>query len=158
MEFIKKLRLKQQIKNIPVEHLVLQAAATIENIMQDYINNQGIEFGKHSESVKKSYDSIYNFNSKLKEYCENNVKKKFITGINEGIILSQLSKATEFDNIGFNLDFEVEKNDFITYVGIKQLIDFIKKQEVNQELKNKIKILNMHVYQFLNFFKKELGV
>ena len=158
MDIHTRLRLKKQLKEIPVEFLILQASCTIENIIEDYINNQGIEFGVHSKLVEDSYNNIYKFNTKLKSHCEKNINKKFITGINETIILSQLTKASEDDNIGFNLDFEIEKNDFITFVGIKQLIDYIKKQEVNKELKNRVKILNMYVWQFLNFFKKELGV
>lgn len=159
MDLAKKIRLKKQIKDTPKEFLILQASATIENIIENYINNQDVEFGKHDALVKNAYENIFKFNTKFKKYCEQNIKKKFITGINEGIILSNLEKATEFDNIGFNLENKVEKNDFITYCGIKQLIDYIKKQEIDdKEIKNKIKILNMYVWQFLNFFKKELGV
>lgn len=158
MDFTKKLRLKQQIKNVPVEHLILQACATIENILENYINNDDVDFGKYNYLIEDSYNNIYKINSWLKSYCEQNVKKKFISGINEGIILSQLEKATHKDNIGFNLDNEVEKNDFIVYCGVKQLISYIKKQEVSsKELKNKIKMLNLYVSQFMNIFKKELA-
>lgn len=156
---IKLMRLKKQIKDIPKEHLILQASATIENIMENYINEQDVEFGKYENLVKNAYENIFKFNTNFKSYCEKNIKKKFISGINEKIILSNLEQAKEFDNIGFNLNNEVENNDFIIYCGIKQLIDYIKKQDIdNKEIKNKIKILNMYVWQFLNFFKKELGV
>lgn len=156
---IKLMRLKKQIKEIPKEHLILQASATIENIMENYINEQDVEFGKYEILVKNAYENIFKFNTNFKSYCEKNIKKKFISGINEKIILSNLEQAKEFDNIGFNLNNEVENNDFIIYCGIKQLIDYIKKQDIdNKEIKNKIKILNMYVWQFLNFFKKELGV
>ena len=156
---INNIRLRQQIKKVPKEHLLLQASATIEDILQNYINTDDIDFRYYEKQFIAAYNYIFKFTTFLKEYCEKNVKKKYIAKPTEEIILNDLAEFGKIKDLkGFSVEHKREYEDMLVYYSLIRIRDIMKKYMIeDKEIKNKFKIFNMKISEIIGIFDKELA-
>lgn len=130
---------------IPMEHKIIIALTSLENILYEYLKEDDTALGPHEKEFVIFYQKLYNITTEKQKLATG----KFIREATEEEFLKEIEATKKpLQNFGFKLNNEREQKDFNVLKSISAIVDFL--------TENGVKELNKEKEQIIDIFRREL--